>query len=89
MNGGCKFCLWKEKPFNCAGCVYKPLQVPPPERRKPPLGARPRYIHEELRRRELREAIAGYMQDGLEVNPEWVSEYNELVRRLKEVGNNG
>ena len=49
--------------------------------KKPPLGVMPRYIHDEIRRKSLGDAIARYIDAQLPVNPEWVEEYNELVKR--------
>ena len=56
----------------------KPIQA-----KKPPLGVKPRYIHDEIRRRELGEAIIRYIEESLPVYPEWVDEYNELLERYQ------
>ena len=60
--------------------------VPPmPRANKPPLGVKPRHIHDEERRQDLAGAIARYIEDGgMAVPVEWVNEYNELLRRKKE-----
>lgn len=51
---------------------------------KPPIGVVPRYLNDEKRMRELCIAISKYASNWLVVNPEWVEEYNDLVRSLKE-----
>ena len=75
----CKFCLYEEVPEKCYGCFFKPVK-------KPPLGVMPRFAHDELRLRALRQCIANYMQAGLTLLPEWIEEYNELIKR-KETAN--
>lgn len=45
---------------------------------KPPLGAKPRRLHNEIRMRELDEAMARYKMAGLDVPAEWVAERNDL-----------
>ena len=50
-----------------------------------PLGVIPWRAFYESRRDDLRCAICEYACEGLQVNPEWVEEYNELVERLKNV----
>lgn len=51
------------------------------ESNKPPLGVKPRFIHEEMREQELADAIVRYKEAGLKIAIEWVKEYNELVER--------
>lgn len=46
--------------------------------RKPPLGLKPRYIHEAERLCDIKAAIARYMDAGYPIPAEWVKEYNEL-----------
>jgi hypothetical protein len=46
---------------------------------KPPIGIMPKYLHQEQRRRELKEAIERYLDAGLVVNEDWIKEYNELT----------
>ena len=53
--------------------------------KKPPLGVMPRYVHDEMRRQDLIGAITRYINDGAMVPLEWVKEYNELTKRLREV----
>lgn len=51
---------------------------------KPPLGVRPRYIHDEQRSRDLAEAIVRYLNEGLPIPSEWVCEYNELRAKTQD-----
>lgn len=46
---------------------------------RPPLGVMPHWIWVEKRINELGRAIAEYVTEGLEINPEWVTEYNNLI----------
>lgn len=50
---------------------------------KPPLGIIPKKINDELvkleRLNELSNAIARYYEAGLKINPDWITEYNDLV----------
>lgn len=78
MESICKYCLYKDKPWNCEKCAFKPFNMSP---QKPPLGVVPRHIHDEQRLRDLKECVANYMQAGLTILPEWVEEYNELIKR--------
>lgn len=51
----------------------------PIQEKKPPLGIMPKQVHDEIRRRDLGEAIVRYIEASLLVPPEWVEEYNELI----------
>lgn len=77
MSKKCKKCLWVVVPGSCNQCAFNP-QTPA---NKPPLGIKPRRIHDEERVRELRACIARYMQAGYHLDPDWVSEYNEIIER--------
>lgn len=46
---------------------------------KPPLGLKPKYIHDAERAQEIKCAIARYMEHKKRVPPEWVDEFNELT----------
>lgn len=48
---------------------------------KPPMGCAPRYIRDEQRAEEIRQAVIRYLQAGLSINPEWIEEYNEIILR--------
>lgn len=56
-------------------------------RKKPPLGIVPKYIWEEQvniqRFNEVCRAISDYYNAGLEINIEWIQEYNEFVKNHK------
>ena len=45
---------------------------------RPPLGVMPRYLWVESRLEDLSRAITEYTQAGLELDPDWVTEYNSL-----------
>lgn len=53
---------------------------------RPPIGIKPKRFHDEARWVALREAINRYLDAGLTVSVEWVSEYNDLTVQL--FGNN-
>ncbi|ASB90845.1 MULTISPECIES: hypothetical protein [Bacillus] len=46
---------------------------------KPPIGVKPRFIHDEQRAEELSGAIMRYIQANKSIPTEWLEEYNELV----------
>lgn len=76
----CDHCLFKEKPLHCNTC---PVRQIVPEGKKPPLGIAPRYVLDELRARDIREAILRYLASGLKIPLEWVEEYNELIEKRR------
>jgi len=49
---------------------------------KPPIGLRPRYIAEEKRLKEIKNAIARYWKANLTIPVEWIQEYNYYIERL-------
>lgn len=49
--------------------------------KKPPIGIEPRYIWEKKRIKELKAAIKRYVDAGMEVPIEWITELNEFCRR--------
>ena len=51
---------------------------------KPPLGVLPRRIHDEYRLEALSEAISRYVDAQVTIKPEWIEEYNELVKKKEE-----
>ena len=85
MRQRCQTCAWEQVPPSCWGCRFQPLSDPdiptPDKTKKPPLGIKPREMHNELRLREVRAAIARYMLDGWPINPDWVAEYNHLIEQ--------
>ncbi len=48
---------------------------------KPPLGVKPRAIHEQGRLSGLFEAVLRYMTAGTPIPQEWIDEINELLAR--------
>ncbi len=51
---------------------------------KPPLGVTPRFIAQEMRFAELKDAIERYSKEGFEINPDWITEYNELRKEISD-----
>lgn len=47
-------------------------------RMAPPIGLKPKYIHDEQRREEIREAIGRYVNNDKKVPVEWIEEFNAL-----------
>lgn len=50
---------------------------------KPPIGIKPKYIHDEQRQQELKMAIARYLNEDAVIPIEWIKEYNELTYTIK------
>jgi hypothetical protein len=48
---------------------------------KPPLGIQPRKYFEKQRLQELKAAINRYFEHDLEINIDWLKEYNYLIKR--------
>jgi hypothetical protein len=46
----------------------------------PPLGVKPRWLHNEIRLEELSGAIYRYLNSGRAIDTKWVNEYNELIK---------
>lgn len=51
--------------------------------KKPPLGVKPRWLHDEQRLQDLGGAIYRYLSDKMPIKIEWVEEYNEIIRRME------
>ena len=47
---------------------------------KPPAGLRPKWVFDELRLEEIKNAMIRYMDAGLEIPEEWTQEYEELMK---------
>jgi len=47
-----------------------------------PIGVRPKWVWQLERANDLAGAISRYAQGGYEIDPEWISEYNDLVEVL-------
>ena len=50
---------------------------------KPPLGLMPRYLYNEQRFQEIYSAISRYYQAGKAIPIEWIEEYNDISKTLK------
>lgn len=46
---------------------------------KPPLGVKPKWLHDEERKQELKKAIERHLVESEAIPIEWVEEYNELT----------
>lgn len=64
------------------GSIWKAMQrLSEPKQEKPPIGLKPRCIHDRLRVRELLGAAASYLDAGKDVPLEWIDEAQELLGR--------
>jgi hypothetical protein len=52
-------------------------------KRRPPIGLKPQSVWKEERRCEVKAAIRRYLDDNCQVPPEWIAEYNELIKEAK------
>ena len=50
---------------------------------RPPIGVRPRYVHDQSRLSELFQAVLRYMTSGCAIPQEWIEEIDELMGRYK------
>jgi hypothetical protein len=50
---------------------------------RPPLGLKPRFIHEEQRLDAVRDAITRYIAAGYDVPMEWTEEFCDLKARIE------
>jgi hypothetical protein len=50
---------------------------------KPPLGIMPRYLHDESRMIEIYSAVSRYYHAGKAIPVEWIEEYNELTKSIR------
>lgn len=53
------------------------------EEKGPPLGLMPRYLHDEKRFEEIRNAIKRFEDEGKIIPQEWIEEEQELIKRIK------
>lgn len=51
------------------------------DKKKLPLGIVPRKIHDSMRLEGLKATITRYLNANCEIDPEWVNEYNELIKK--------
>lgn len=47
---------------------------------RPPIGVMPKFIWDEKRFEELQGAIMRYADRGFMISPEWIEEYNSLIK---------
>lgn len=50
---------------------------------RPPLGLIPKWIRQEERLKEVKEAMLRYLDANLEIPTEWGEEYEELIEALR------
>lgn len=50
------------------------------EIKMPPLGLKPKFIHDEQRLAEIRKAIFRYLDEFVPLDLKWIQEYNDLVK---------
>lgn len=75
--------------YQCGSCrtvfgseqVYASHKCPALRNERPPIGIMPRYIWEEKRIDDIREAINRYSEKALPIPSQWIEEYNDLVKR--------
>jgi len=87
----CRLCTFRQSP---SGKTSRPLhfrtfedsliQINISRAKIPPLGLKPKYVHDEERALDIAKAIARRLQCGMEVPIEWVEEYNSLRTQDKE-----
>ncbi len=46
---------------------------------KPPLGLKPKFIHDEERRDNIKASVSRYLEYGKKIPVEWIEEYNLLT----------
>lgn len=54
---------------------------PPGLENKPPLGLKPKYLHDRQRQNEIIEAINRYTEARKVIPLDWIAEYNQLARK--------
>ncbi len=59
-------------------CGAPPPPPPPPPLQRPPLGLKPKNIHDTIRALDIMDAMERYAKAGMAVPLEWVSELKEL-----------
>lgn len=61
----------------------EPIEYVPPMLPKPPLGLKPKRIHDAERVMEIDEAITRYLIAGADVPDEWMRERHDLLTSLR------
>ena len=86
------WCFARNEPKgDCAGFLitaYQNLKEDMESKVKPPLGVKPRHIHDVERIDDLVSAIARYISAGYAIPSEWVDELTELCERYPKNKNN-
>lgn len=87
----CKICTFRQLP---SGKTSRPLyfrtfedsiiKIDMSRAKIPPLGLKPKYVHDEERALDIAKAIARYLRSGMPLPLEWVEEYNTLRTQDKE-----
>jgi hypothetical protein len=68
---------WGEEPSDTPPTAHP--KEPAPELPKPPIGLKPRQIHDEQRIDEITAAIGRYIEDEQPISVKWIDEYNQLI----------
>ncbi len=58
-------------------------QLPHTLNDRPPAGLVPKYLWKEQRLKDIKAAIKRYLDGNFPFPPEWVEEYNELLKEIK------
>ena len=51
---------------------------------KPPIGLRPKFVVYLDRLQEIKEAIVRYMNANEQIKVEWIEEYNQTLKKIKD-----
>lgn len=78
-NGACFSCVLCTGPIKGFELSKKSATKSAPIA-KLPLGIMPKYIHDEQRREELKQAINRFLEADQPIPIEWIEEYNELSK---------
>jgi hypothetical protein len=57
-------------------------------KKRPPRGIVPKFIHDERRFKDLVKTIKRYIKHYKYIDPNWISEYNELLEKISKDENN-
>lgn len=49
--------------------------------KKPPVGLMPKYIWDEQRHEEVKDAIRRYLSEDCQIPTEWIEEYNSFLKK--------
>ena len=51
--------------------------------KRPPIGLKPKWLHDEQRLKDVRDAIVRYYNADMPIPIKWIEEYNELIKLIK------